>query len=384
MTLGEAARLLRIRADELKGLAERNEVPGRRIGSRWRFNRDALLAWLNGDWRLIATAVRRPGRGGKAPVTGETPSSARGSPLDREKMARLRATGTSIAQGDESSETTEERPDGDTGERIGEAPKERTADEVFLRGEKVLLAPGEVTLEFGQFYSESDNQQLAQVGTGIGLATVERETFTTLLLGRLGVLRGTELFASTSFRNERSDVVLGSTQLSESERSEFGDVRLGVRRTLLHEGVGYPSIIATVDGRIPTGDTSYAVGGGLAFVKSIDPVVLFANANYRHTFSREFSDVTRLEPEDRLDVTLGYAQALNDTLTISTSVSGLFTGATEFDNARLRRQDNFSLQFALTSWLAEGLYIEPSVSFGLNGPGDSFAFGVTVPYTFTP
>ena len=91
---------------------------------------------------------------------------------------------------------------------------------------------------------------------------------------------------------------------------------------------------------------------------------------------------TRLQPEDRLDVTLGYAYALNDTLTLSTSVSGLFSFETEFDNATLRAQELFSMQFGLTSWLAKGLYIEPTVSFGLNGPGDSFALGVTVPYTF--
>ncbi len=111
-------------------------------------------------------------------------------------------------------------------------------------------------------------------------------------------------------------------------------------------------------------------------------MVLFANTNYRHTFSRDFADVTRLEPEDRIDATLGYAYALNDTLTLSTAVSGLFTGETAFDNATLRQQELFSLQFGLTSWLAKGLYIEPTVSFGLNGPGDSFAIGVTVPYTF--
>ncbi len=122
--------------------------------------------------------------------------------------------------------------------------------------------------------------------------------------------------------------------------------------------------------------------GGLAFVKSIDPAVLFASANYRHTFSRDFTDVTRLEPEDRVDFTLGYAFALNDTLTLSTALSGLITGETDFDNASLREQELFSLQFGLTSWLAKGLYIEPTVSFGLNGPGDSFAIGVTVPYTF--
>ncbi len=119
-------------------------------------------------------------------------------------------------------------------------------------------------------------------------------------------------------------------------------------------------------------------------VKSIDPVVLFANANYRHTFSRDFADVTRLEAEDRIDATLGYALALNDTLTLSMALSGLFTGATDFDNAELRQRQFFSLEFGLTSLLTKNLYIEPTVSFGLNGPGNSFALGVSLPYTFEP
>jgi hypothetical protein len=108
-------------------------------------------------------------------------------------------------------------------------------------------------------------------------------------------------------------------------------------------------------------------------VKSVDPVVLFANTNYLHTFSQDFDDVTRLEAEDQVSATMGYAYALNDTITLSTSLSGLFLSETDFDNATLRQQELFSLQFGLTSWLAKGLYIEPTVSYGLNGPGDSFA-----------
>ena len=155
-----------------------------------------------------------------------------------------------------------------------------------------------------------------------------------------------------------------------------------MRKTLLTEGPGRPNVIATIFGHVPTVHSSYAAGGGLSLVKSFDPVVLFATANYRHTFSRDFADVTRLEPEERFDVTLGYALALNDTLTISTSVSALFSGETTFTNATLLRQDVYSLQLGLTSWLARGLYIEPTVSFGLSGPGNSVAFGVTLPYTF--
>ena len=42
------------------------------------------------------------------------------------------------------------------------------------------------------------------------------------------------------------------------------------------------------------------------------------------------------------------------------------------------------MQLGLTAWLAKGLYIEPSVAFDLNGPGDSVVFGLTLPYTFAP
>ncbi len=250
----------------------------------------------------------------------------------------------------------------------------------------MLIAPGEVVLDVGMFYSESDNQQLVLVNGGIGLATIETETLTGFLFGRYGLFEETEIFASTTYRDQDSDVFVGSERVSGSHRSEFGDVRVGVRRTVLREGVGRPDVILTLDGRIPTDDddSSYAVGGGVALVKSIDPVVLFANTNYLHTFSQDFDDVTRLEAEDRVGATLGYAYALNDTITLSTAVDALFLSETDFDNATLRSQELFSLQFGLTSWLAKGLYIEPTVSFGLNGPGDSFAVGVTLPYSFTP
>ncbi len=266
--------------------------------------------------------------------------------------------------------------------RSGEAPEERTAEDVFLRGQRVLLAPGEVALDVGLFYSETDNQQLALVNGGVGLATVETETLTGFLLGRYGLFDETELFASTTYREQDSDVFVGGQRVTGSSRSEFGDVRVGLRRTVLREGVGRPDVILTLEGRIPTDDddSSYGVGGGVALVKSVDPVVLFANTHYLHTFSQDFDDVTLLEAEDQVSATMGYAYALNDTITLSTSLSGLFLSETDFDNATLRQQELFSLQFGLTSWL--GLYIEPTVSYGLNGPGDSFAIGVTVPYTF--
>ena len=47
MGLGhQAADLLQVSEGEVQALAERGELPGRRIGDQWRFARSALLTWL--------------------------------------------------------------------------------------------------------------------------------------------------------------------------------------------------------------------------------------------------------------------------------------------------------------------------------------------------
>lgn len=200
-------------------------------------------------------------------LNGDAPSSAFGLPLTAQDMSEVTATGTASGQA-EATPSASVPPVVDSQEgSIGEVPEEDTAEDVFLRGQRVLLDRGEVVVEFGQFYSRSDDRQLTSVDDRVGLATVEQDTFTTLLLGRVGLRDDTELFASTTFRSQHNDVFLGSTSLTRSGRTEFGDVGVGVRHTLLQEGVGRPDIIATLDGHIPTGDTSYAIGGGLVLVK---------------------------------------------------------------------------------------------------------------------
>jgi excisionase family DNA binding protein len=382
LTLSEAAELLRIDANELEQITLRNEVPARRIGSSLRFNREALLAWVNGDWGRIAT-IEPPDAASRREALASAQQAAEmpGATLTQQELEQTKGAGMVVAQAAPAPSTS--APPAATADMpIGEAPTEQTADEVFLRGQKVLLGRGEVAIDIGQFYSRGDNTQLAVVGDAVGLATIRQTAFTTLFSARIGIFNETEAFVSSIFRSQNSDVLIGNDKVAEDHLTEFGDIRLGLRQTLLTEGPGRPNVIATIFGHVPTGHTSYAAGGGLSLVKSFDPVVLFATANYRHTFSRDFADVTRLEPEERLDVTLGYALALNDTLTISTSVSALFSGETTFTNATLLRQDVYSLQLGLTSWLARGLYIEPTVSFGLSGPGNNVAFGVTLPYTF--
>jgi len=347
MTIDEAAAFLRIPATELERLATRGEAPGRLVVGEWRFNRDALLAWINGDWKRIRFLA--------APGAQTNPGTA-------ENQVAAASEDDPVA--------------------IGEAPEKRTAEEVFLRSQKVLLAPGEVTADLGIFFSRSDNLFLVADGGSVALATFERRAFTSTLQARVGIFDETEAFVGANYFRETSHTFVGAQTISRSARGRLGDVRLGVRRTLLKEGPGRPNLIATLFAAIPTDRASYAIGGGFTLVKSLDPVVLYADASYLRTFNQDFTEVTRLMPTDRLTLNLGYALALNDSLSISASVSGAFSGRTRFAIRDLRRQDAYSLSFGLTSWLTKGLYLEPTVGIGLNGPAHNFTFGFTVPYTF--
>lgn len=360
LTLAEAAELLRIDAAEIARLAERNELPARRIASSWRFSCDALMAWLRGDWKPSDGAAADP-----------IPD-----------LSEVKAKGTAGAQSATTPSPGTVTPAAAQDKPVGEAPSERPAEDIFLRDQRILLGRGQVVVDVGEFYSRSDNNVLTSVDGGVGLATVEQQTFSTLLLGRVGIFRETELSFSTTFNKQNIHQFVGSTNLASSGRREFGGMNVGLRRTLLREEAGRPDIIASLDAHIPTRDTQSAVGGGLTFVKSVDPVVLFANLNYSHAFRRNASNGTLLSPGNRFDVSMGYGLGLNDTLALSMAVSGVFNATTAVNDARWRQPHSFSGRFGLTSWLARGLYIEPSVSFGFTGPGKSFAVGVTMPYAF--
>jgi hypothetical protein len=354
LTLDEAAALLRIGPAELARLAEEGGVPARLIGASWRFGCEALMVWVAGD---------------------EAPTGIEGARLTGPELDAVSATGTR--------RNGQARAATDAGQTpIGEEPEERSAEDVFLRGQRVLLGRGDVVVEIGQFYSRVDEQQLLAVGAGVGLGTFQQEAFTTLFQGRVGVVDETELFGSASLVNLDSHQLLGDTPLASSGRTGFGAGRLGVRRTLLREGPGRPDVIATFNGLIPGSGSPYGVGGGLVLVKSIDPVVLFAGGNYLHSFRRDLEGGTRLGPAETVDVSVGYGLALNDTIAVSMAASGLFARTAIIDDVALRQPDSFSGSFGLTAWLAEGLYIEPSVAFSLSGPGRGFAFGLTVPYAF--
>ncbi|MGE3538074.1 MAG: helix-turn-helix domain-containing protein [Candidatus Tectimicrobiota bacterium] len=400
LTLDEAARLLRLRPEEIARLAARGQMPGRRIGGRWRFSRAALLDWLAGTETVsspnavapapaptpapslerplpVAEAFARPERESSPPQPGRPLAEAQ-TPLVAERLAHTTGRGTAAAPERQPAAAQVES------ESIGKKPTQATAEDAALRSQRVLLAAKQLTLEFGLFYTKSEDESLILLPSGVGfvpaLAAGEQDTFTSTLTARYGLVPDLQLLVSGALQHQ----TVMTTVLNDERRDtdlRSGDVILALRYAALKEGKGYPDIIFSLEGRLPTEASAYSLGGGLTLVKSLDPVALFADLRYRYTFTDDAADPTHLQPASIYSSTLGYAFAFNDVLSFSMAVTGLFTTRTTFRAGVLPARERLSLQLGLTSVLREGLYVEPTVSFALNGPAN-VTLGVSLPLTF--
>lgn len=404
LTLKEVAQLLQIKPNIVARLARQHKIPARLVGGYWRFNRRAIMEWLRGDFlHEYGKQTQKPRRNEEG--SSRLPAFEKSVPLMKKSSPQI-PSDSSIAQiellkiagrGTKPSGSGEAQ----NGEAIGEKPELSTAEEVFLRQQQVLLKPKQLTLEFGLFYTKAEQDGLvviprADLGifSQITSTQTDQDVFTAVYTGRYGLADDLQLSASIPLVHRITDATSTSTlvplgisqnQASATSLTEFGSLDLGLRYTLVREGFGYPDVIVNLDTIIPTRHSSYGLATGVALIKRFDPGALFANFNYQRTFSREFLDTTRLQPENTFTTAFGYALSMNDTLAISNSVTGVFTTRTTFDNPALPSlpaQELISLRLALTALITEKLYAEPSVSFALNGPSN-VTMGVNFPYTFT-
>lgn len=366
LTEAEAAQLLRLERGTLIDLAMSGQIPGRRVGDDWRFSRAALLGWLTG-YQMGQSAS---GFAQTSTTQVEPPQPSSTLALDRSRKS------SSDEQPAQQIAAQEQAPS------IGSAPESRSASEVFLRDQQILLDPKELVVDFGLFYAKDDQLILGTDGSAPVLGMIETDRLGGVVVARYSIGHDTEIFANTSYQDRRVAIIANGRPFSRETQRDFGDFGLGARHTLIHETVNLPDIILTVEGSVPTGDSSPTLGGGLTFVKSFDPSVLYGSINYRHIFSREFADVTKLQARDRLDLELGYAFALNDSVIVNSAVSGTFNSETAFDNAFIRQNEIFTLRTGLTARISRNLFVQPSVSYQLNGVGNAVTFGLNFPYSF--
>ncbi|MBN1558110.1 MAG: transporter [Lentisphaerae bacterium] len=278
-------------------------------------------------------------------------------------------------------------PAQETAEPLGPNPDEDTRDirRVFLRAESVLLEPGEIELETGLSYTRS--RRLGTAGAG----PLNRR-LTLPLNFRFGISDSCEGFVSVPASYAYREFSAGEDAAVESSDTvDLGDVQAGLSYVARRETLRVPEIVATLLVRAPTGTDPYGDGGeaaptgsghwgvqaGLQLISTTDPVVLYGGLLLQHEFEARGLGQD-IQPGNTFGYNVGLGFAVNDDVSLSAQVQGLFQTELELDGETVDGSslEPYTLRLGVTRRWERNRFIEPSVTFGLNDDAPDVVFGL--------
>jgi len=276
-----------------------------------------------------------------------------------------------------------------------QAEEASRAQDAFLREERVLIRRGELQLEFSTFYSMDTQDRLIPVPGGNSLLVKSKNREVSVnLLGRYGLINNLELIAEIPllvYTEQTTELQIGGLEQT-LDATGVGDLSGSLRYQLWRESTSIPDIIVELNGQFATGDDlrwfgdevslgtgAWEMGGGITFVKTLDPVVFFGRLEYTHRFG-DLGDVFALS--------LGTGFSLNDRVSFNMQVLGAFVDRSEVDRSEVDEatlSDNstleiISMQFAVTILMSKRLFVEPVVNFGLSNDATDVVVGVNMPF----
>lgn len=308
--------------------------------------------------------------------------------------------------------------------------KERTAGQEIILIEKggVLLPKGTLVVEPGVQYSHTSRTRISISGFTIFEAIVlgsivsedvKRDIVSPFINLRYGILNDLQFDVRVPwmYRRDKETFRSGDKDVERTvDANDLGDIDAGFSYHLIRESGYIPDIVAnvrgkfvtgkdpyglqaaTIEGRqrlteLPTGSGHYGLSGGLTFVKSSDPAVLFANIGYFYNFERDVGvkyngidnvDYGKVKPGDSVEYGFGIAYALNEKLSVSTSYTERFTFKSERDNNKIVSSDAnaASLFFGVSHALASRASVSLSVGIGLTQDAPDTTVELRVPITF--
>ena len=179
------------------------------------------------------------------------------------------------------------------------------------------------------------------------------------------------------------------TDSSSQSGSGSGDVRVGLAKTLLREGLWRPDLVGRIVWDTDTGerqDNGVSLGGGfhelrgsLTAIKRQDPVAFVGGLSYQHAFESD-----QVRPGPILSANFGGFIALSP----ETSLSLLLSVARQKESELLGRKIGGSDQTVATlgvggsTLLARGTLLNLSVGIGLTNDADDYSIMLSLPIRF--
>ena len=225
---------------------------------------------------------------------------------------------------------------------------------------------------------------------------------------RYGVFDWLELSATVPYGYASRTTQIGPGKHATYIVGGLGDSQIQANVRLVQQSRDWPGVVLSVGAINPTGRNPYSFAGytldssnavatpnptdvlrdyftigtwgihsNLQFYKTIDPVILFAGGGVDYLFG-DTVDSYYVRQGVRYTYNAGFSLALSEKTTVGFSINGVYQGNLSV-NGRVVVDSNEELILARLSVIqrvAKNVFVEPSVSFGLNADSPDVQFDV--------
>lgn len=282
---------------------------------------------------------------------------------------------------------------------VDEKAAERALERTLVVTGGLLLPVGQADLQPSLTYIRSQAQAptsfTSPSGQLVALQKVRGDTLDANLFLRLGLPFDSQLEVGLPFRYVEQQVIteVGFAARAEkkSHGSGFGDISLGVAKTLLRQRSWWPDIIGRVTWDTASGKTSrggLSLGGGfnelqgtVSMTKRQDPLVFVGSASFGTTFEKD-----RLKPGNQFGISVGALLAASPETSLRLALNQTFVDELEVDGRAISGSDQVigMMNIGASSILGRGKFLDLALGMGLTDEAPDYSIGVSFAIRFDP
>lgn len=271
---------------------------------------------------------------------------------------------------------------------IDEDAAQRALERVLVQTGALLLPFGKLEIQPFATYSRNEASRVGALNNQIGNISNRRNSFSLGATFLLGLPFESQLELRVPYRLTNESSVSFGNETSNTGYS-FGDIRLGLAKTLWHETDWTPDLIARFKWNAPSGtlfDNNVFLGEGFhAFTTSItalkrqDPLAFTASIAYKNTLEKN-----GFEPGDSLRLLLSTTLAASPQTSLSLGFQQVYTFEDKRNNIAIPGSDRVTSSFTIgaSSTIGRNLFFTISGGIGLTETAPDYFVNISVPFRF--
>lgn len=356
--------------------------------------RDAMILMLTERLqRLEAKLGEATGPSADPSVARFSPGPARSVPVATQTA---QAPSTQSQADTSKNQKAETKPSGPGAFEVDPEAAERALERTLTQAGALLLPAGKAEFEPNLLYTRRETSLPFFVLVNGDLVEtqqeVDRNELTAGLLMRIGLPWDSQVELGVPYdavwEERTADLGLGRFTQSDNA-SGFGDVSVGVAKTLLRESGAQPDLVARLTYDSDTGDrvdNGIAMRGGfnelrgeLVVLKRQDPLAFVASGFYETAFEKD-----GIQPGDIAGFSLGAALAASPQTSLQFNFVQQFQSEVSVNGVEVANSDLVSGVFSVgaSSIITRGLLFNGQVGIGLSSDAPDYFVRISLPFRF--